>query len=72
MGFAMFFVDVLFLQESYAPRILQIKAKKIRYGERRWAVRSKLDEAEFKIQDVLTKFVTRPISAYINLCPVSP
>lgn len=69
MGFAIFIADVFFLSESFAPRLLQLKAAKIRLQTKKWAVRSKLDEGGVDLKQFATVYLTRPISGFIPCSP---
>jgi hypothetical protein len=66
----MLFLMVVFLRESFAPVILQRKAKKIRYETKNWVVRSKMDEKEFDAKQIITVYMTRPIKSalYAQAC----
>ena len=41
--------------------LLQQKAKRIRYSEKRWAVRSKLDETELSLGNIVDVYMLKPI-----------
>lgn len=60
---AFFFLSLAFLfqKESYAPRILQAKAKKIRLETKQWATRSKLDEKVLNLHEIINVYLARPI-----------
>ena len=55
----MLLLIVLFQEESFVPVLLKRKAAHIRFTEKRWAVRSKQDETEFSLKNVLETYALR-------------
>lgn len=52
-------IGVLVVPESYAPVLLQQRAKRIRYETRNWAIHSKHDEQEVNLKQIATKFLVK-------------
>lgn len=52
---------ILFLPETYHPRILQRKAKRIRHQTRNWAIHAEVDERQIDIALIIRKYLTRPL-----------
>ncbi|KAF2765139.1 MFS general substrate transporter [Teratosphaeria nubilosa] len=46
--------------ESYAPVILQGRAKRIRFETKNWAIHAKADEQQVDLREIVTKYLTRP------------
>lgn len=51
---------VLLVPETYAPVLLQRRAKRLRYQTRIWSIHSKMDEQEINIHSLVVKFLIRP------------
>ena len=49
-----------FIPETFAPRILQIKAAKIRFETKNWAIHAKQDEQRITPKDVFVRYIERP------------
>ncbi|KAI9675315.1 MAG: hypothetical protein M1817_001218 [Caeruleum heppii] len=60
MGLVFMSVAVLLAPESYAPVILQRKAKRIRYATKNWAVRARADEDLIDARAIITRYLFRP------------
>ena len=52
---------MVFLPETYHPRILQIRAKKLRLETRDPTIHAAADEKEVNIKTILEKYLTRPV-----------
>ena len=58
---ALFGVIALFtVPETYAPVLLQKRAKRLRYETKKWALHSKLDESKVSPKEIVTKYLARP------------
>ncbi|KAL8790047.1 MAG: hypothetical protein Q9195_006549 [Heterodermia aff. obscurata] len=54
-------VAFLFLPETYHPRILQLRAKKLRLETGNWAIHAAADEKVIDARIILEKYLTRPV-----------
>ena len=61
MGFFCLFLNVCFLQESYAPQILVEKASTLRKQTKNWGIHAKQEEIEIDIRELLEKNFSRPL-----------
>ena len=52
---------MIFLPETYHPRLLQIRAKRLRIETGDRTVRAAADEKEIDIKIILEKYLTRPV-----------
>lgn len=59
-------VALLLVPETYHPTLLQCKAKRIRFATKNWAVHSKLDEGQVNMNDIVVKYLFRPIHMLIR------
>lgn len=62
-GILMMFVlslDVIFLDESYAPVLLVYKARRLRHESGNWALHAKHEEWDVSLRELITKFLVRP------------
>ena len=62
-GMWMMFVlllDVLILDESYAPRLLVYKARRLRVATGNWALHAQFEEWDVSIKELAVKFGVRP------------
>ena len=50
----------LICSESYAPVLLQRKARKIRFESKNWAIRAPADENQVNMKDIVNKYLLRP------------
>jgi MFS transporter, DHA1 family, multidrug resistance protein len=48
------------IPETFAPVILQRKAKKLRYQTRNWALHAEADEKEVNLKEIVEKYLERP------------
>ncbi|MCJ1438899.1 Citrinin biosynthesis cluster MFS transporter mrr1 [Xylographa pallens] len=55
-------LGLLIIPESFAPVILQRRAKKLRFETRNWAVHAALDENRVDVRQLLTKYLLRPFA----------
>ncbi|OAL50559.1 major facilitator superfamily [Pyrenochaeta sp. DS3sAY3a] len=61
MGFSAFTLNVLFLQESYPPKILISKAAELRRRTKNWGIHAKQEEIEIDLRELLEKNFSRPL-----------
>ncbi|KZF21471.1 MFS general substrate transporter [Xylona heveae TC161] len=65
IGALMLVLGIFLVPESYGPVLLQQRAKRIRYSTKNWAVRSKLDETELDMKNLVNKYLLIPIKMLI-------
>lgn len=53
-------IGLFVIPETYAPVILQRKAKKLRYETKNWAIRAPADEKKVDFQEIIEKYILRP------------
>lgn len=46
--------------ETYAPRLLQQRAKRIRFETKNWAIHAKADEQSLTVKDIVERYLARP------------
>ncbi|POS86336.1 hypothetical protein EPUL_002147 [Erysiphe pulchra] len=61
LGITCFFINLFFLEESFAPAILAAKAAKIRQKTRNWAIHAKHEEIEMNLWELFSGYFSRPI-----------
>jgi len=61
MGFAAFFLDLFFLEETYPPVILISKAAELRRRTKNWGIHAKQEEIEVDFRELITKNFSRPM-----------
>ncbi|KAK3387048.1 major facilitator superfamily domain-containing protein [Podospora didyma] len=61
MGFAAFFLDFIFLEETYPPSILVGKAAELRRRTLNWGIHAKQEEIEVDFRELVTKNFSRPM-----------
>jgi MFS transporter, DHA1 family, multidrug resistance protein len=61
MGFAAFFLDLFFLEETYPPVILISKAAELRRRTKNWGIHAKQEEIEIDFRELITKNFSRPM-----------
>lgn len=66
MGFAAFFLDLFFLEETYPPVILISKAAELRRRTKNWGIHAKQEEIEIDFRELLTKNFSRPMRLLIT------
>ena len=54
------------IPETYAPVLLQRKAKKLRFQTRNWAVRAPADEKEVNLKEIAEKYLLRPFNMLLK------
>jgi len=57
---AVLVLDVIFVDESYPPRLLVYKARRLRHQSGNWALHAKFEEWDVSIQELASKFLVRP------------
>ncbi len=59
---ALFFCfGLILVPETYAPVLLQRKAKGIRYKTKNWAIHAKADESKVDLREIVVKYILRPL-----------
>ena len=53
-------ISIFAYAESYAPRLLQQRAKKIRFETKNWAIHAKADEQKISFKDLVERYLARP------------
>lgn len=53
-------IGLFVIPETYAPVLLQRKAKKIRYETKNWAIRAPADEKKVDFKEIIEKYILRP------------
>ncbi|KAK4941599.1 hypothetical protein LTR10_018476 [Elasticomyces elasticus] len=53
-------LDIIFLDESYPPRLLVYKARRLRHQSGNWALHAKFEEWDVSIGELARKFLVRP------------
>ncbi|KAH8601035.1 MFS multidrug transporter-like protein [Bisporella sp. PMI_857] len=61
MGFVSFFINFLFLEETYPPVILISKAAELRRRTKNWGIHAKQEEIEVDFRELITKNFSRPM-----------
>lgn len=65
MGFLAFGLNVIFLEESYAPAILVGKAAELRRLTLNWGIHAKQEEIEIDMRELIQKNFSRPLRMLI-------
>jgi len=65
MAFSFGIIGFFVVDESFAPVLLQRKAKKLRYETRNWAIHAKADETEVNIKRILDTYLLRPFKMLV-------
>lgn len=52
---------VLFIDESYPPRLLVVKARRLRHDTGNWALHAKFEEWDVSLAELAHKFLLRPL-----------
>ncbi|KAK9778294.1 putative Major facilitator superfamily domain-containing protein [Seiridium cardinale] len=55
------FVAVIFVDESYPPKLLVYKARRLRHETGNWALHAKFEEWDVSISELARKFLVRPV-----------
>merc|ERR1711939_475747 len=53
-------LDIVFLDESYPPKLLVYKARRLRIQSGNWALHAKFEEWDVSISELAHKFLIRP------------
>ncbi|KIW94378.1 uncharacterized protein Z519_04354 [Cladophialophora bantiana CBS 173.52] len=59
-------IGLVLIPETSAARILQTKAKRLRYETRNWALHAKADESRVNIQTLTTIYLVRPFVMFVQ------
>lgn len=59
---------IIFVDESYPPKLLVYKASRLRHETGNWALHAKFEEWDVSIKGLATKFLVRPV--YILCTPI--
>ncbi|KAJ4255991.1 hypothetical protein NW762_009065 [Fusarium torreyae] len=54
-------IAVIFVDESYPPKLLIYKARRLRHETGNWALHAKFEEWDVSIQELARKFLVRPV-----------
>lgn len=54
-------MGVIFVDESYPPRLLVYKARRLRHQSGNWALHAKFEEWDVSIKELASKFLVRPL-----------
>ncbi|KAF2836718.1 MFS general substrate transporter [Patellaria atrata CBS 101060] len=65
LGFSFWVFGFALVPESYAPVLLQQRARRIRFATKNWAVHAKADEAELDISSLMHKYLLRPFAMLV-------
>jgi MFS family permease len=57
----MLLLGVIFIDESYPPKLLIYKARRLRHESGNWALHAKFEEWDVSIKDLTKKFLIRPV-----------
>ena len=76
MAFFFGALSFLLVPETFAPRLLHYKAKKIKFETKNWAIHAPQDEIQISIRSFLEKYVWRafimlalePILLLLTIC----
>ncbi|KAI4224674.1 MAG: hypothetical protein L6R36_004482 [Xanthoria steineri] len=66
MGFFAFALDLLFLEETYPPIVLQQKASMLRRRTLNWGIHAKQEEIEVDFRELVTKNFSRPLRLLVS------
>ncbi|KAL8775682.1 MAG: hypothetical protein Q9209_000178 [Squamulea sp. 1 TL-2023] len=66
MGFLAFGLDLLFLEETYPPIVLQQKAAMLRRRTLNWGIHAKQEEIEVDFRELITKNFSRPLRLLVT------
>lgn len=58
---AILVVDVIFIDESYPPKLLVYKARRLRHETGNWALHAKFEEWDVSFDQLCRKFLVRPV-----------
>ncbi|KAL8674930.1 MAG: hypothetical protein Q9168_000633 [Polycauliona sp. 1 TL-2023] len=66
MGFLAFGLDLLFLEETYPPIVLEQKASMLRRRTLNWGIHAKQEEIEVDFRELVTKNFSRPLRLLVT------
>ena len=55
-------VALFIIPETFAPRLLHDKAKKLRFETKNWALHAKQDEQQISLKDIAQRYIQRPFT----------
>ena len=55
------FIDIIFIDECYPPKLLVYKARRLRHETGNWALHTKFEEWDVSIKELSKKFLLRPL-----------
>ncbi|KAL6876875.1 MFS general substrate transporter [Trichoderma novae-zelandiae] len=59
-------IAVLFIDESYPPKLLVYKARRLRHESGNWALHAKFEEWDVNVKDLCKKFLIRPVQLLLT------
>jgi MFS family permease len=59
-------IGLLVIPETSAAKILQTKAKRLRYETKNWALHAKADENQINVKSMLTVYLVRPFVMFVE------
>lgn len=66
MGAFLGCLGLIFIPETYAPILLQRKAKKLRYESKNWAIHSRMDEHQVDFKEIMNSYLLRPFKMLVQ------
>jgi MFS transporter, DHA1 family, multidrug resistance protein len=63
---AMVVLDFIFIDESYPPKLLIFKARRLRHQSGNWALHAKFEEWDVSIGELARKFLVRPFNLLLT------
>ncbi|KAK6827219.1 fluconazole resistance [Apiospora arundinis] len=58
---AVLLLALVFIDESYPPRLLVVKARRLRHETGNWALHAQFEEWDVSVQELARKFLVRPL-----------
>lgn len=58
---AIVIVDLIFVDETYPPKLLVYKARRLRHETGNWALHAKFEEWDVSFSQLCRKFLVRPV-----------
>ncbi|KAH7153369.1 major facilitator superfamily domain-containing protein [Dactylonectria macrodidyma] len=59
-------IAFIFIDESYPPRLLVYKARRLRHETGNWALHAKFEEWDVSVKELASKFLVRPIQLLLT------
>ncbi|EGR48472.1 uncharacterized protein TRIREDRAFT_62747 [Trichoderma reesei QM6a] len=59
-------IAVVFIDESYPPKLLVYKARRLRHESGNWALHAKFEEWDVNVKDLCKKFLVRPVQLLLT------